>query len=83
MRKHPPSPADVADSLALDHAVDFMIQSVLNGWDHTRPLGSLNRKDLRKIAEAAITGWILKRCEQAKTDEQIREELTSHVLFAG
>ena len=68
--KRPPSPADEADAKALERAVEFMIQQVLNGWDHTRPLGSLNRGDLRRIAEAAVSGFILGK---AQWDEEFRQ----------
>lgn len=67
----PPSPADDADAQALGHAVQTMIEGPLSEWDHTRPLASLNRDDLRKLATAAITGWVLKRAElscHAETD---------------
>lgn len=67
----PPSPADEADAQALEHAVQTMIEGPLSGWDHTRPIGSLNRADLKKLAVAAITGWVLKRAElscHAETD---------------
>jgi hypothetical protein len=84
MRKHPPSPADEADRLALDRAVENMIQGVLSGWDHARPLGSLSRQDLRRIADAAITGWVLKRAELAECgNAEIAEELNSSAVFAG
>lgn len=76
VRKQPPSPADEADAQALDSAVQCMIEGPLSGWDHTRPLGSLNRDDLRRVASAAITGWVLKRAELAAAgDDQIRREL--------
>lgn len=61
VQKHPPSPADEADALALDRAVEEMIEGPLSKWDHTRPLGSLNRGDLQKLAMAAIVGWVLQR----------------------
>lgn len=84
MRTHPPSPADQADAQALDAAVQSMIERVLSGWDHTRPLGSLNRGDLRTLANAALTGWILKRAELAACgNSQIAEELISDVAFVG
>lgn len=82
-RKRPPSPADQADAQALDRAVETMIQTVLSGWDASRPLASLNRGDLRKIANAAICGWILQRAEMARCgDEGIRDELLSDAGFA-
>ena len=56
--KLPPSPADQADAQGLDRAVEAMIQNVLSGWDHTRPLGSLTRADLRKLATHAVIGFI-------------------------
>jgi hypothetical protein len=59
-----------------------MIQNVLSGWDHSRPLGSLNRADLRKLADAAICGWILQRAEMARCgDKEIRDELISCAVF--
>lgn len=79
-QKRPPSAADKADAQAIDHAVQTMIDGPLSKWDHTRPLGSLNRDDLRKLAIAALTGWVLKRTElgcHADTDQ------SSVVLFAG
>ena len=69
-QKRPPSPADEADAKALDMAVESMIQNVLSGWDHTRPLGSLNRGDLRKIATAAVTGFVIGKCQW---DAQFKE----------
>lgn len=84
VQKHPPSPADEADAQSLDAAVERIIETVLSEWDHTRPLGSLNKGDLRRIADAAICGWILKRAEMAACgNERLREELISDVLFAG
>lgn len=61
--KLPPSPADKADAQGLDRAVEAMIQNVLSGWDHSRPLGSLNRADLRKLATHAVIGFILGKQE--------------------
>ena len=58
---HPPSSADFAEAQALEHAVQTMIEGPLSKWDHSRPLSSLNRADLRKLAIASITGWVLKR----------------------
>jgi len=82
IRKHPPSPADEADAQALDAAVQSMIEGPLSGWDHTRPLGSLNKGDLRKLADAAITGWILKRAELAKCGNRTIEEEMCSAGFA-
>lgn len=79
-QKRPPSSADKTDALALEHAVQTMIEGPLSKWDHTRPLGSLNRDDLKKLAQAAIIGWVVKRSQlscQADTDPN------SPVLFAG
>jgi len=50
--------ADRADAAALDRAVSAMIENVLNGWDHSRPLGSLSRADLRRLATHAVIGFI-------------------------
>lgn len=80
--KRPLSPADEAEALALDHAVEWMIEGALSKWDHTRPLGSLNRADLRKLAEAAIIGWVLKRAEQAASgNKDAASALTSDAVY--
>jgi len=68
--KLPPSPADQADAQGLDRAVEAMIQNVLSGWDHTRPLGSLTRGDLRTLATHAVIGFIQGKQE---CDRQFRE----------
>jgi len=52
----------------------------LSEWDHTRPLGSLNRDDLRRLASAAITGWVLERAEMAAAGN---DEIMDELLFAG
>lgn len=64
--KSPPSPADLADAAGLDRAVETMIQECLSGWNHTRPLGSLTRQDLRRLATFAVMGFILgkNQCDQ-------------------
>ena len=81
-RKRPPDSADEADAQALDRAVETMIQQVLSGWSYSRPLSSLNRADLRRLAESAITGWILERADMAACgNDQIRDELTSSAAF--
>lgn len=80
VRKQPPSPADQADAQALDRAVQCMIEGALSEWDHTRPLGSLNRDDLRRLASAAITGWVLERAEMAAAGN---DEIMDELLFAG
>ena len=72
--KRPPSPADEADAKGLDRAVENMIQSALSGWDHTRPLGSLTRADLRTLATHAVIGFILGKHE---CDEEFKR--TGHL----
>lgn len=83
LEKRPPSPADKADAQALDRAVETMIQGPLSNWDHTRPLGSLNRDDLRKLATAAITGWVLQRTENGCFSDTTESDLSSLAVFAG
>ena len=67
--KRPLSPADEADAKALDRAVETIIQQVLSGWDHNRPLGSLTRADLRKLATASVIGFVLGKAEWDKQYE--------------
>lgn len=82
-RKRPPDTADEADAQALDRAVENMIQQVLSEWNHSRSLGSLNRADLHRLANAAICGWILERAEMAKCgNEKVRDELNFDAGFA-
>lgn len=83
VQKHPPSPADEADALALDRAVEAMIEGPLSKWDHTRPLGSLNRDDLRKLAIACLTGWVLQRTANGCMADTTEHDLNSFVGFAG
>lgn len=82
VRKQPPSPADEADARALDRAVQTMIEGPLSNWDHTRPLGSLNRDDLRKLAVACLTGWVLQRTAEGCMAETTESDLTSFAVFA-
>lgn len=83
VQKQPPSPADKADALALDRAVQTMIEGPLSSWDHTRPIGSLNRDDLRKLATACLTGWVLQRAANGCHADTTEDDLTSLVVFAG
>ena len=65
-KAHPvrqPTPDDEAYQACIGAAVEWMLRHVLNKMDHTRPLGSLNRADLRKIAEHALFGYVLERCK--------------------
>lgn len=64
------SPADQADAAGIDRAVSEMIENVLNGWDHSRPLGSLTRADLRRLATHAVIGFIQGKQE---CDQRFRE----------
>lgn len=82
-QKRPPSAADQADALALDRAVQAMIEGPLSKWDHTRPLGSLNRDDLRKLAIASLTGWVLQRTVNGCHADTTESDLTSLAVFAG
>ena len=79
----PPSPADQADTLALDRAVQTMIEGPLSNWDHTRPIGSLNRDDLRKLAIACLTGWVLQRAANGCLADTTEADLTFDAPFAG
>lgn len=65
VRKHPPSPADQADAEAINRSVQTMIDGPLSEWDHKRPLGSLNRDDLKILAVACVTGWVLEKAKQS------------------
>ena len=82
-QKRSPSTADQADALALDRAVQTMIEGPLSKWDHTRPLGSLNRDDLRKLAIACLTGWVLQRAATGCMAETTESDLNTVAVFAG
>jgi len=82
-QKRPHSPADEADARALDRAVQTMIDGPLSDWDHTRPLGSLNKNDLRKLATAAITGWIMQRTTEGCFAEPTEQDLNLGAAFVG
>ena len=74
----PLSPADQADAAALDTAVGMMI-GVLEEWDYSRPISSLNRADLRKLATAAVSGFVL---EQVKQHENAADAAWDDPIFA-
>jgi hypothetical protein len=78
----PPSAADEADARALENAIQTMIEGPLSKWDHTRPLGSLNRDDLRKLAISCILGWILERTSNGCHADSTIEDLISAVESA-
>lgn len=80
-QKRPPSAADKADALALDRGVQTMIEGPLSIWDITRPLGSLNRDDLRKLGIAFLTGWILQRSENGCHADSTMDDLISAAGF--
>lgn len=80
VQKHTPSPADEADARAVDCAVQTMINGPLSEWDHTRPLGSLNMGDLRKLATACITGWVLQRAANGCSGDKDPNDLSSDVF---
>lgn len=82
MQKHPPNPADEADARATDRAVEFMIR-ILNEWDHTRPLGSLNKNDLRRLGVAAISGFIVQRSSERLPCDQFSGDQISDAAFVG
>ena len=81
--KRAPSPADEADLKRLDRAVQTMIEGPLSKWDLTRPLGSLNRDDLGKLATAAITGFVLQRAADGCSADATPDDLTSFAPLAG
>lgn len=80
--QRPLSPADQMDAAALDAAVSNMI-GILEAWDYSRPLSSLNRADLRKIAVAAISGFILEQVSQQKRTDLQWDELNIGAALAG
>lgn len=80
--QRPLSPADQIDSAALDAAVNNMI-GILETWDFSRPLASLNRADLRKIAVAAVSGFILEQVSQQKRTDFQWDDLNIGAAFVG
>lgn len=78
----PPSPADEADNAALDAAVNMMI-GVLETWSPSRPLSSLNRADLSKLAVAAISGFVLEQHRQSERIAQSWDDPIFAAVFAG
>lgn len=83
VRQAPPNPHDEADAVALDAAVMFAINNYLSRIDHTRPVGSFNKQDLKLLASDFISGWILKRAELAACgNETISQEQSFSAPFA-
>lgn len=80
--KRPLSPADEAEARALDRAVQTMIDGPLSNWDINRPLASLNKDDLRKLAQAAIIGWVLQRAANGCLADTTEADLSFDAHFA-
>lgn len=59
----PRNPADDADDRATARAVKMMIEGPLSSWNVSRPISSLNKADLHKLAVAAISGYVLQRAQ--------------------
>lgn len=78
--QRPLPPADQADAAALNAAVTQMI-GVLEAWDYSRPLSSLNRADLQKLAVAAVSGFVIERSQHQEVAWW--DDLNIDVLIAG
>lgn len=79
LQRHLP-PADQADSAALEASVTMMI-GVLESWDYSRPLSSLNRADLHKLAVAAVSGFVIERAQHQELAWW--DELNTDARIAG
>lgn len=80
VQQHPPSPADQSDAAALEASVSMMI-GVLETWNYSRPLSSLNRADLTKLAAAAVSGFVIERSKHGEVAWW--DDLNTDVLIAG
>lgn len=78
--QRPLPPADQADAAALNAAVTKMI-GVLETWDYSRPLSSLNRADLHKLAVAAVSGFVIERSQHE--EPAWWDELNTDAPIAG
>ena len=56
---------------------------VLETWDHSRPIASLNRADLQKLSVAAISGFILEHAKQRQNPSIEWDDLNIDVALAG
>lgn len=59
-----------------------MIDGPLSNWDINRPLASLNKDDLRKLAQAAIIGWVLQRAANGCLADTTEADLSFDAHFA-
>ena len=78
--QRPLPPADQADAVALEAAVTMMI-GVLETWDYSRSLSSLNRADLHKLAVAAVSGFVIERVQHEELPWW--DALNTDALIAG
>lgn len=78
-------PEDDEDDQCLEAAVMQGIKDFLSQIDHTRSIGTLTKKDLRLLAQAHITGWILEkqRIEWDKDQQPPSNDRILSALFAG
>lgn len=76
---------DDEDDQCLDAAMSQGIKDFLSQIDHTRSIGTLTKKDLRLLAQAHITGWILEkqRIKCARNENPPDNEFILSALFAG
>lgn len=58
-----------------------MMIGVLEAWDYSRPLASLNRADLTKLAAAAVSGFVNERSKHREVAWW--DDLNTDVLIAG
>jgi hypothetical protein len=74
----PPSIHDEIEDAALDAAVNAVIKEVLEKLDYSRPISTLTKRDIRRIAVSSISGWIVRRTElSAQSIEQVALELAA------
>jgi len=74
--KLPPSIHDEIEAEAIEAAVSAVIREVLEKMDHAKPIASMTKRDIRKVAISAISGWIVKRTElSAQSVEKAALEL--------
>lgn len=81
----PPSIHDEIENAAIEAAISAVIREVLEKMDHSKPIASMTKRDIKRIAVSAISGWIVKRTElSAQSVEKAALDLAERApIYSG
>lgn len=74
-----PSSDDLLDKEAFDHAARGVVEQLRRAYAGRpgRQIGQLVREEIQNIAVAAVSYWIVKRCEQV---DRVSGSTDDHIL---